>query len=78
MPTVLIDGPYRFFFYSADRNEPPHVHIERDKSSAKFWLDPIRINNSKGYTSVELNKLQQIVNRNRNILLKKWNEFFNS
>ena len=40
MPTVLRRGPYRFFFYSSDRAEPPHVHVERDENLAKFWLDP--------------------------------------
>ena len=29
-PTVLRAGPYRFFFYSGDRLEPPHVPVERD------------------------------------------------
>jgi len=36
MPTILRVGPYRFFFYSADGEEPPHVHVERDDSVAKF------------------------------------------
>jgi hypothetical protein len=39
MPTVLRRGPYRSFFYSSDRAEPPHVHVERDANLAKFWLD---------------------------------------
>ena len=43
MPTVLRRGPYRFFFYSSDRAEPPHVHVERDENLAKFWLDPVRL-----------------------------------
>ena len=43
MPTVLRVGPYRFFFYAGDRDEPPHVHIERDDKLAKFWLDPFRL-----------------------------------
>jgi hypothetical protein len=31
MPTIKnISGPYRFFFYSFDCNEPVHVHIQRD------------------------------------------------
>jgi len=30
MPTVLQIGPYRFFFYAGDRDEPPHVHVERE------------------------------------------------
>ena len=40
MPTVLRAGPYRFLFYSSDAEEPPHVHVERDENSAKFWLSP--------------------------------------
>lgn len=39
MPTVLRTGPYRIFFYAGDRDEPPHVHVERDANIAKFWLD---------------------------------------
>ena len=30
MPTILREGPYRFFFYASDREEPLHVHVERD------------------------------------------------
>ena len=30
MPIVLKEGPYRFFFYSADRDEPKHIHVTRD------------------------------------------------
>lgn len=43
MPTVLRSGPYRFFSYAGDRDEPKHVHVERDEKTAKFWLDPIRL-----------------------------------
>jgi hypothetical protein len=43
MPTVLTVGPYRFFFYAGDRDEPLHVHVEREDKVAKFWLDPIRL-----------------------------------
>lgn len=42
-PTVLRSGPYRFFFYAGDRHEPTHVHVERDASKAKFWLEPISL-----------------------------------
>ncbi|MGH8245034.1 MAG: DUF4160 domain-containing protein [Gammaproteobacteria bacterium] len=28
MPTVLRSGPHRFFFFSREGHEPPHVHIE--------------------------------------------------
>jgi len=29
MPTVLEIEGFRFFFYSGDRQEPPHVHIRK-------------------------------------------------
>jgi hypothetical protein len=38
MPTILIIGPYRFFFVSLDAGEPPHIHIQRERMVAKFWL----------------------------------------
>jgi hypothetical protein len=40
MPTVLRRKGYRFFFWSGDRSEPPHVHVKRDAGEAKVWLDP--------------------------------------
>ena len=37
-------GPYRIYFYSHEPNESPHVHIDRDNDSCKFWLDPVALN----------------------------------
>ncbi len=34
MPTILRIGSYRFFFYAGDRDEPPHIHAERDDNKA--------------------------------------------
>jgi hypothetical protein len=76
MPTVLRDGPYRFFFYAGDGGEPPHVHVEHDDSEAKFWLDPIRLARSNGFAAHELNDLEEIVAANQHKLLDAWNEFF--
>ena len=78
MPTVLRSGPYRFFFYAGDRNEPPHVHVERDEHIAKFWLDPVRMQSSGGFGRREINKLQKLVERNSEHLLGSWNEYFES
>src|SRR3954447_25337166 len=50
MPTVLRSGPFRFFFfYAGDGGESPHVHVERDDCEAKFWLDPVRLERSRGF-----------------------------
>ena len=61
MPTVLRSGPYRFFFDSGDRDEPSHLHVERDDCEAKFWLDPIRLDRSRGFARKEIVRLQAIV-----------------
>ena len=77
MPTVLRSGPYRLFFYAGDRDEPPHVHVERDDCEAKFWLDPVRLVRSRGFAPNEINKLDALVDDNAPYLLDCWNEYFN-
>ncbi len=76
MPTVLRAGPYRFFFYSGDGLEPPHVHAERDDGVAKFWLEPVRYDGGVGFGPLELRRLETIVAANREQLLRRWHEFF--
>lgn len=77
MPTVLRLGPYRFFFYAGDRDEPPHAHVERDDNIAKFWLDPLRLQSSGGFRRTEINRIQKLVEEHREDLLRSWNEYFN-
>jgi hypothetical protein len=76
MPTVFRTGPYRFFFYSGDRDEPPHIHVEREDKIAKFWLDPIRLQGSKGLSRTEIRRIQRIVEENQIRLVEAWNEYF--
>ena len=76
MPTVLIIGPYRFFFYSGDRDEPVHIHVERDNHTAKFWLQPVRLQNSGGFKSKELSRIQDLVEENQTKFVEAWNEHF--
>ena len=58
--------------------EPPHVHVERDERSAKFWLDPVRLESSGWFSRPEINLLAKIVEENRDDLLRKWNEYFHN
>jgi hypothetical protein len=76
MPTVLRKGPYRLYFYASDRDEPAHVHVERDDDVAKFWLEPIRLESSKGFGRAELTRLQRLVEEHQAELLRAWNDFF--
>jgi hypothetical protein len=76
MPTVFRSGPYRFFFYAGDGAEPPHVHVECESSRAKFWLSPVRLQESGGFARAEMNRLAALVEENRDLLLNAWNDFF--
>ncbi len=76
MPTVLRVGPYRFFFYSGDQDEPPHVHIEQDNCEAKFWLDPVRFERSRGFGRREINQIRAIIEKNQANFLERWNGYF--
>ena len=78
MPTILRIGPYRFFFYANENNEPAHIHVQRDQSLAKFWLSPIGLANSKGFSSTELSKLFALVKENSSQFTEAWHEFFGS
>ena len=77
MPTFLTIGPYRFFCYASDRDEPPHVHVERDEDEAKFWLKPIRIQGNRGFSRSEISRIQKLVEEHQEQLLAGWNDFFN-
>ena len=76
MPTVLKSGPYRLFFYAGDRDEPQHIHVERDDRIAKFWLDPIRLQSSGGFSRIEIARIEKLVNNHRIELMEAWNEYF--
>ena len=78
MPTALRIGPYRFFFYAGDRDEPQHIHVEHDDKIAKFWLDPIRLQNSGGFNRTEIDRIQKIIQENKTKLMEAWNEYFGS
>jgi hypothetical protein len=76
MPTVLRIGPYRFFFYSNEGHEPPHIHVESADGEAKFWLQPPERARSFGLGRSDLRRVRDIVEANRELFLAKWDEYF--
>jgi hypothetical protein len=76
MPTILRDGPYRFYFFSHEPNEPPHVHVDRGDCSLKAWLDPVEQASSRGFRSHEINGIIRLVELNGERLLEAWHEYF--
>ena len=78
MPTILRIGPYRFFFYSNEQGEPAHIHVQRDRMLAKFWLNPVSIAGSTRFSPRDLGKIEELVVENNDTLMESWNEYFGS
>lgn len=76
MPTFLRWKGHKFFVYS-DEEDRPHIHIKKDRSQAKFWLDPIEFVEAKGFSQKELNRLRKILETEKDTLLGQWNDYFN-
>jgi hypothetical protein len=77
-PTVLRSGPYRFFCFSSDRGEPAHIHVERDRKTAKFWLQPVSVAYNIGFAPSELTKVSGLVEEHQVEFIKAWNDYFKS
>ena len=77
-PTVLRIGAYRFFFYANENSEPHHIHVQRERALAKFWLKPVSLGGSTGFPAQELNRLLGMVETHQQIFVEAWNEFFKS
>lgn len=76
MPTVLRIKGYRFFFFSLEGKEPPHIHVEQAERYAKLWLEPVSIARAKGFRSNELTEILQIVQNNLTLFQERWHEHF--
>lgn len=75
VPTIRgIPGPYRFFFFSFDRREPRHVHVERDRSVCKLWLEPIRLAWNRGFSPRDVARIRAYILRHQARLVETWNE----
>ena len=75
MPRIKgIPGPYRFFFTSFDCNEPPHVHVEHQDATCKFWLESIGLARTHGFGARELNTIRRIIVTYRAAILEAGHE----
>ena len=78
MPTVHREQGYRFYFYSHEPNEPPHVHVEKGGAALKAWLDPVTLARDSGFRQHEINSILELVRQNRQTLLEAWHGYFQS
>jgi hypothetical protein len=75
MPKIReIPGPYWFFFYSFDCNEPVHVHVRREAKTCKFWLKPIELAGNHGFSARELSNIRRTIEKHQGLILEAWYE----
>lgn len=79
MPVILRHGAYRFYFYAeeGDPLEPVHVHVRRGNTEAKFWLRPfVSVAYNHGVPTRDMGDITRVIQRNRELIEKAWNDFF--
>lgn len=79
MPVIFRYKGYRFLFFSneGDPLEPIHIHVQKGERSAKFWIEPdIYLAESYGFSSSELNECVILIEKNRELIARYWNEHF--
>jgi hypothetical protein len=52
------------------------VHVEREEGKAKFWLEPVRLEKSSGFSRAELGRIERLVAEDAVCLLRSWHEYF--
>ncbi|WP_311259978.1 DUF4160 domain-containing protein [Microbacterium sp. WCS2018Hpa-9] len=67
---------YRFFFYSNEGSEPPHVHVEHSGMTAKFWLSPVKLATRSAFGERESRRLERVIERDEVRILEAWHEYF--
>lgn len=72
MPVILRIKGYRFWFYEADLEEPPHIHVGKDGKEAKFWVNPISLAKSRRFRDYELNEIEKIIQEFQDNILNAW------
>jgi len=77
VPTLFrVDG-YRFYFYSHEAGEPPHVHVDKAGSTIKVWLEDLGVAKSRGFRGRERSVILAHVEEHRAMMLEAWHEYFN-
>lgn len=78
MPTVLVKDGFRFFFYSHEGNEPPHIHIIGKGGEMKVWLSNLVISKVYNLSPKEQRIILEIMSANIELFKKEWENFYGS
>ena len=75
MPTILRKNGFRFFFYSRENGEPPHIHVIGHGGEAKLWLNPIEIVGIYNLGPKDQREILKITEENVKLFLDNWSEW---
>jgi len=76
VPTLLVVEGFRFWFYSNEGQEPPHVHVSKAGAAAKVWLEPVHFAYSNGFTPTQLRRIRELVFEHQASFVERWHEHF--
>jgi len=76
MPPLLRVEGFRFYFFSDERQEPPHVHVRKGDSVAKLWLQPVELVYSRGFSRTEIRRIRELTFEHQVFFVERWNEYF--
>lgn len=78
MPTIFRKDGFRFFFYSNEGREPPHIHIMGRNGEMKIWLSPIQIERVYGLSSKDQRDALKITEENVILFMSHWRQWHES
>ena len=78
MPEVFRFYGFSFFYYSKE-HEPIHIHVEGKDGYAKYELQEenfvmVEVHNIKRN---DLKNIEQVIEDNKDLIIKHWNNYFN-
>lgn len=76
MPTVFIDGSYRFYFFSREESRK-HIHVSCSDGEVKFWIEPkIEVAKVINLSDSEVAKIREIIESRVEEINESWNKHF--
>lgn len=76
MPELFRLFGIRFFFFS-NEHLPIHIHIKNSDGDAKFVINPIKLIENHGMKSKDLKLAESIIEENEELIINRWEEYFN-
>jgi Domain of unknown function (DUF4160) len=75
MPAIKdIPGPYRFFFYSFDCNEPEHIHVQRENRVCKILAHASGAGPQRWFFGARINRIRTRIALHMEMILEAWHE----